>query len=873
MVRLRNVFNILQQRDDYFNALSVARTYSTCCRSLDKNSLLEILAVSDRTPALCRANSRFFLAGAITSRELRDEQDRLYTLALKSFRDENHVHGILDTEIAMMCRLPLDPDDSTFGERLTACFKCYESLNYPAGLGSALLHFLELAHNLNDIKLEDLALDDVETLFSPSTSKLTWLMLRVSTLARRSIRGGDHGKIIQGGEALWNDLIGSDCGFFRGQAAQITSQAYNSLKDRDLMAIWSQRAQNDIPETNLTAVPSLIQGFDFNSIESLAQCYQMVSVFANPESKDYSSEIAAEKLEVLLNQAFVSIGRDARSWDIIDEAIKLYEKNLSRMTDNNLSPVMLAKLRETQATILTLRASSNYDIDFELAALSFLKESRDNYLKANQLGQAVIVLQREALLNVGLAQKFERMMDTQAKLAWQTALNQYKVAFDSANGLCLTFLSYDNAYWVAYCQYRQWAHGWCSAEDLLQSLRVAESSVDRQRQEVSILGGINAAVAKGRLSSNEHTRIIYRIAIQVCIGNGNMLDAWIWIQKSKARSLSDLLGLGVYIPHELEERIQQDMTCRKLFEDEHQLMKDLTAVPDTERFKVRIKLDNHQEIMRKQAVLAELLDLREGVPIDLDELLTDGTKHRTKNEFDQKTVFVDWIATDSNISMYVVKKGEEPVSKILPITTQTVQTWVSKYLDSGNETAQAGLKEEDEVGEGPLRDLDVLVGPLDELTNPDDLLVFCPTGLLHAIPLHALCVGTNGNQQFLIERNPIVYCASMTCFVQCCRRADSCITAKPKKRLLAVYEREPGFEKNDRQQFENERRDIYSSTERLAEDILGESFCGENVTLQSFKESLECADFVHFFGHCDYVPELIAEQSLCIFGEKGGEFD
>lgn len=777
------------------------------------------------------------------------------------------------------CRLPLDPDDSTFDERLKNLFRRYEALNYPTGLGDALLQLADLAHALNNFETESLVLDELESLFRASTSKLPWLMVRVSTLARWSIRGGDRGKIIQGGEALWNDLIGSDCAFFRGQAAQLVSQAYSALKDREMMAIWSQRAQNDLPQTNLTAIPSLVTGFDLNSIEGLSQCYQTVSALVNPESKDYSPEDAAEKIEVFLNQALVRTNRDARSWDIIDSAIKLYEENLSRVTDVRLAPARLAKLREAQATILTLRASSRQDINLELAALKPLKEARDLLLKAKQLGQAVIVLQREALLNVGIAQKFERMQDPQVELAWQTALSQYKIALDSANGLGLTFLAGDNAYWVAFCEYRQWSHGWCSTETLLKSLLVAESFVDRQRQEVSILRGMAAAVAKGRLSSDEHARKIYRIAIQVCNGAGNVLDAWSWIQKSKARSLSDLLGLGVFIPLELTERIQHDTTCRQLFEDEHRLAEDLAAAPDTERFKVRIKLENHQKTMREQAVLAELLDLREGVPIALDELLASRTKDHIRNRRNQTTVFVDWVATESGISMYVVRQGEKPILRELPITIQTIHMWVSEHLNSGSDaanstprkTALSGVQEEDEIDEGPLRDLDVLVAPLAELSSLDDLLVLCPTGILHALPLHALRVGPIEDRQILIERNPIVYCASLTSFVQCCRRADSGAVANVSKRFLAVYERESGPENDDRKQFsDGERRQIYASTERLASDLNGESLCGEYVTAQSFKESLECADFVHFFGHYDYTPDLIAEQSLRISADGGG---
>ncbi|MCJ1306742.1 hypothetical protein MMC25_000385 [Agyrium rufum] len=879
MPRLQKVFNILTQRGDFFNALSVARAHSACSTGSAKNSLIECLATSDRTPLLYRAHAQFLLARSIKTNELREEQDRLYALALKSFEDENHFHGVLDTEIAMTCRLPLNPNDDTFGERIRSLFERYEALNYPTGLSDALLQFLDLAHGLNNLETESLVLHDLESLFPVSTSKLTWLLIRLSTLARRAVRGGDRGKIVLGGEALWKDLIGSDCASIRGQVAQLISQAYSALKDGEMMATWSRRAQDDLLQTNLTAVPSLITGYDLNSIEGLTKCYEMVSILVDPKLTNDSPEASAEKVETFLNQALVRKGQDARSREIIDRAIKMYEENLSRISDVRATPVMLAKLRVLQATMLTLRASSRHDIDLELDALKLLSEGRDLYVQANQLGQAVIVLQREALLNVGIAQKFERIQDSQVRLAWQNAVKQYKIAFDSANALGLVFLASDNAYWVAFCEYRQWAHGWCSPEALLQSLQIAEDFLDRQRQEVSILPGVAAAVVKGRLSSDDHARNIYKFAVRICVGVGNVADAWTWVQKSKARSLSDLLGLGVFVPLKLRERILHDTTCQRLFEEEQRLAENLAAAPDTEQFMVRIRLEKHQETMREQGMLAELLNLREGVPIILDDLFTGSMKYRTRKQHNHTIVFVDWIVIESGLFMYVVKQGENPILRELPISIHTVQTWVSKHLNSENddlnhiphETTLLGLQEEDEEEEGSLRDLDILVAPLAELSREDNLLVLCPTGALHAIPLHALRLGPVEDRRILIERNLIAYCASLTSFVQCCRRADSGTPERFSKRLLAVYERELGTENDGHREFsEDERREIYASTKILADYLDGEQLCGEDLTFQSFKESLECADLVHFFGHCDYAPDLSVEQSLRISGEGEG---
>ncbi|KAL9097451.1 MAG: hypothetical protein Q9165_000347 [Trypethelium subeluteriae] len=873
LFRLRKAFYVLIERSDFFNASMVARTHSSCCSGPEKTSLIEYLVDNKQIQPIQRAHAQLSLAKSIKSSERRDEQDRLYTSALELFVAGNHLHGGLDTKISMACRLPFSPEDGNFEERLTRYFREYETLNYPTGLESALLQLLETTHNLGDFKMEALILNDLEKLFRTSGSELNWLMARFSSLARQSLRGGDRGKTIQGGEALWNALRRTDCVFHRGRTAQLVSQAYYAIQDQDMTLFWHQRALEDMPLIEPIINSSITMGSNLASIEDFEKHYEKIAALLNSKETDHLSKHTAERIEGLLSQMLARVNRDGRVLAIIDNAIKLYEGHLCCVKDPSFANMQTASISGLQATALIMRASSRQDIDDEMLAIKHSKKARDLYLKEKQLGNAIMALQREALINVGIAQKFEQIKDDQVSLAWHNALRQYSVALDSANGLGLTFLARENAYWVAFCEYRRWIHGWCSSESLLQSLLEAEGYVDRQRQEVSILRGINAAVAKARLSSDVKTRNIYLFAIRVCTGVGNVVTAWSWVQKSKARSLSDLLGLGVLIPLELEERISRDKDCQMLFEDERRIMEKLAVTSDTDRFKVVIELEEHQKEMRGQAVLSELLDLREGVPIAIDELSAGERKAQHK----KATIFVDWVATESGLSIYVVNESGNPIIRQLPISIGMIEGWVSEYLNgergakhiTPGERTLSGMQEEDEPDEGPLRNLDVLISPLAELSGPDDLLVLCPTGPIHAVPLHALRLGPPEDRQILIERNPVVYCASLTSFIQCCRLADSIFAANVRKCLMAVYEEDFGPEDYDGKNFsEYERSQIYDSTKQIAADLHGEALCGESVTMRRLKEALERADLVHFFGHYDYTPELVVEQSLRISGEQ-----
>ena len=62
-----------------------------------------------------------------------------------------------------------------------------------------------------------------------------------------------------------------------------------------------------------------------------------------------------------------------------------------------------------------------------------------------------------------------------------------------------------------------------------------------------------------------------------------------------------------------------------------------------------------------------------------------------------------------------------------------------------------------------LRQMEPLIAPLEAVTKPGEILVFCPTLALHRLPLHALNLGG----QPIIARNPIVYCQSLNLLRLC----------------------------------------------------------------------------------------------------------
>lgn len=141
--------------------------------------------------------------------------------------------------------------------------------------------------------------------------------------------------------------------------------------------------------------------------------------------------------------------------------------------------------------------------------------------------------------------------------------------------------------------------------------------------------------------------------------------------------------------------------------------------------------------------------------ITLDDLQSTGS------DTEGGVIYVDWYdgrrntldpSCSSNVLLLTVSNGEPPRSWQLEITWARVDQLVKKFLDCDEDEFQNGNAMK------LLQKLNPLVQPLRQVSKPGQVLVFSAIGDLHCIPLHALKI----DNEFLIRRNPIVYCSSMT---------------------------------------------------------------------------------------------------------------
>src|SRR5579859_767925 len=218
---------------------------------------------------------------------------------------------------------------------------------------------------------------------------------------------------------------------------------------------------------------------------------------------------------------------------------------------------------------------------------------------------------------------------------------------------------------------------------------------------------------------------------QTCVPR---LEAWEWIQKNKARSLSDLLGFGSIVPYFLREKIESDDTTSELFQKEKDLWAKISKLNSEERLWHREEWEELWRRMKNYPALQELYELRHGKP---EVIETCDWLFSNPGGVQRRVVFVDWLCVHEYVWITILDESLNPKLIKLDILTKDLDEWIDLWN-----------KDVKDVFGRCSSYLDRLVTPIAEYIEPGTLLVLCPTAPLHTVPLHALLVD---KRRYLID--------------------------------------------------------------------------------------------------------------------------
>ncbi|KAK4196600.1 CHAT domain-containing protein [Triangularia verruculosa] len=398
-------------------------------------------------------------------------------------------------------------------------------------------------------------------------------------------------------------------------------------------------------------------------------------------------------------------------------------------------------------------------------------------------------------------------------------------------------------------------HGLLAAfmEEMVQT----EKLCDSMRQSVFAVGGLQSLMHKRFLVSKKASVKLYSVAVDLALRLNDPGNAWLWLQRGKARAFADSLGANHIIPQRLLDRISSDHDAYELLREEQNIL-DLLQEPNVNHVVAARRLASLRKSMENHPLLAEAARLRGQLSnLDLGTEELKAALQATGLTTDQVKL-VDWYVptqgASSTIHLFIRQLDGTTHSKQLPIGVDQVKDWTAKtfaYPDMA--TPPLARK----TGNQHLKKMNVLVEGLSEFTTEGDLLILSPSGPLNSVPLHALDV----DNVPLFERNLVVYASSVATLGQCLLRmsptpgVDDKPQQHPGTKYFALYE-EP-----DRLA---ERSQIFEHIKSLPLSVPGTIALGPQVTKPHFLQECKTANWIHYHGHARHNQDDILKSSLVL---------
>jgi hypothetical protein len=315
----------------------------------------------------------------------------------------------------------------------------------------------------------------------------------------------------------------------------------------------------------------------------------------------------------------------------------------------------------------------------------------------------------------------------------------------------------------------------------LEKIREAEKSFTAREVEASWLDGLSGVAERQRLSEHHGSHKTIHIAMNLLLvepkppTQETITECWEWVQKYKARSLTRTIGFRSTVPPGLERQILGLPGAHRMHEEMVALQEEIEAAERTAKFDLRKRMDSHRQRMKEHPLLSRLIDLREGAPMSLSDIAA------IESGAEEYLVLVDWFylppyrdnsEEPPKLLLFTARSDGTTTMDVLTTKVEDVIAWQREHLHP-NKLSLPETRQQFDASLGSL------VEPLGRRTNKGEVLVLCPTDILHSLPLHALHIRTRlpGENdeitEVLIHRNPVVYIHSHSLLRPCYSSVDN----------------------------------------------------------------------------------------------------
>lgn len=737
----------------------------------------------------------------------------------------NHAHGLIDVQL-VRARLAVERGLAS-PDALEACLTAYQQINFPEGILNVLMDLSLLAHERGDTKMAAIysqqMIELAETV-GMGLAKENFQFRQIDLLMRNT----NYSEAIERCDAAITSYAPA---FRKATYEQLLSTAYFSLNETDEACIHGYKA---------------IKNFeDMGAAGSASSSVNIVASSLLSSHKEEKWKEKWEDAEKLLNQW---VTKDKERGDF-DEAIQKHEIIAQLKIDRFLySPTQQGQvnlLDEAEQKIQAAEAlTTNLSSRAAAKRLGSLYQLRGQIHQGKGNEEGVIQTLRNALTvyeQAGLSMNVANCHYILGAIYLNRANQDLMANFGEAKhnfGEALTYYDSSGMRGQAADTRFMFARLYTNASNKVAQylgnqmldaaigyLTAGEFDYDAVRREFTA-GSSVLEIQRGKRALIEKSQRIYELALEIlCLFRPDPVEAWNWAQRAKARALSDVLGIGSVLPARIINNIENYPESFSLVKKERELMVRINKVQSEERLALREEVNALWKHMAQDPQLSEYLELRMGSALSADDLQLMVTEDLGSV---RSCVCVDWVAVGDRLFLLSLRPNQPPQLSPLPIQLSTVQDFVINVL------SLPGFHQDLDIPE-TLRQFDPLITPLANLSDPEELLILSPTGLLHNIPLHALEV--NGSP--LLARNPIVYCPSLSVLRHCLARRRA-----RKGKLTAALFGDPTGDCP-----EAAKLVLY-----LEQRFGTKPFIKDAVTRHAFTEAISGCNFIHFQGHAEHKP-------------------
>jgi CHAT domain-containing protein/tetratricopeptide (TPR) repeat protein len=885
--RLLVIAETLEQAGHLDESLAARFSYAEYLDDLNQrvdalSNLADYAATVDR-PALAgeaqRVRAEQMLAAGAASDAIRAVLD----MAVFLYTQVDHVHGLIDVQL-VRAKLAVERELAT-PEALEACLTAYQRIDFPKGILNVLMDLSQLAHDQGDTRTAAIyrqqMIDLAETV-GMGLAKDSFQTAQIDLL----MRNNDYGEAIERCQAAVNSTIPV---FSKAGYEQLLATAYSFINNLDeacnhgyqAIQMFEAKGAVDAASDSVTLVASNLSSFHRDEKWQEAEDLLREWVTRDEQREDFDAAINKHEVIAKLKiERFLYSPVQKGQVSLLDEAeqeIQAAEALTTHLSSRDAAK-RLGSLYQLRGQIYQGRGDENGVIQtwrnalavYDQAGLSMNVANCHYILGAIYLNRA----NQDLMANFG-----------EAEDDFREALTYYDDAGMRAQAADTRFM-FARLYTNASIQVAQ-NLGNQMLDAAIGHLTDSESDYDAMRREFTA-GDSVLEIQRGKRALIEKSQRIYELALEIlCLFRPDPVEAWNWAQRAKARALSDVLGLSSVPPTRIMAELEQHPASFSLLSEERELADRINEVASEERKELRRlhetldvghrlaqpqsnkpeepiglretldvghrlaqsqsnkpeeliglrkTLDGLWELMKKDPNLSEYLELRTGIALDADDLTSLIT---TGIGTGNLSVCIDWITVNERLFLFALRPGQSPQLVELPLRLSAVRSFIDTYLTS--DAFRSTLRDTPEV----LRELDPLIAPLIDISAPEDLLILSPTGLLHALPLHALEV--NGSP--LLVRNPIVYCPSLSVLRHCLARRR-----KREEQPTAALFGDPSGDRS-----EAAKLVLY-----LEQRFGTKPFIKEAVTRHAFTKAISNCDFMHFQGHAVHKPNEPLDSYLAL---------